>query len=92
LHASERSLKITLEPLAAAGEPQHGQSGDYIMGVEVSGVLGLLVLILDIWAIVNIMGAATSVGSKVIWVLLILLLPLLGVLIWFFFGPRSATG
>lgn len=61
------------------------------MGIEVSGILGLLVLILDIWAIVNIFGASAETGSKVLWILLILLLPVLGVAIWFFFGPRSAA-
>jgi len=59
------------------------------MGVEVTGVVGLLVLILDIWAIINIFGSASSVGSKLIWTLVILLLPVIGVIIWFFLGPRS---
>jgi uncharacterized membrane protein len=59
------------------------------MGIEVSGVVGLLVLILDIWAIVNILGSSATVGSKVIWTLVILLLPVIGVIIWFFMGPRN---
>lgn len=59
------------------------------MGIEVSGVVGLLVLILDIWAIINILGSPASVGSKLVWTLVILLLPVIGVIIWFFLGPRS---
>ena len=59
------------------------------MGIEVTGVVGLLVLILDIWAIINILGSASSVGSKLVWTLVILLLPVIGVIIWFFLGPRS---
>ena len=59
------------------------------MGVEVTGVVGLLVLILDIWAVINILGSASSVGSKLVWTLVILLLPVIGVIIWFFLGPRS---
>jgi len=59
------------------------------MGIEVTGIFGLLVLILDIWAIINTLGAPASTGSKVLWILLILLLPVLGVVIWFFFGPRG---
>ncbi|RLQ20640.1 hypothetical protein DWB85_16700 [Seongchinamella sediminis] len=59
------------------------------MGIEVTGIVGLLVLILDIWAIINILGSATSPGSKLVWTLVILLLPVIGVIIWFFLGPRS---
>jgi uncharacterized membrane protein len=61
------------------------------MGVEVSGVLGLLILILDIWAIIQTMQSGNSTGSKVIWVLLILLLPVVGLILWFFLGPRGRT-
>jgi len=61
------------------------------MGIEVSGILGLLILVLDIWAIINTLGASTSTGSKVLWILLILLLPVIGVILWFFMGPRSSS-
>jgi hypothetical protein len=60
------------------------------MGIEVGGLLGLLILIADVWAIVNVVGSAASTGSKVIWTVAILLLPVLGLIIWFFAGPRSA--
>ena len=59
------------------------------MGIEVTGIFGLLVLILDIWAIINTVSSSASLGSKLLWVLLILLLPVLGVIIWFFFGQRG---
>lgn len=59
------------------------------MGIEVTGVVGLLILILDIWAILNTVSAPTSLGSKLLWIVLILLLPVLGVVLWFFFGPRG---
>jgi hypothetical protein len=59
------------------------------MGLEVTGIGGLLVLIADIYAIVKTLGSSASTGSKVFWVILILLLPVLGVIIWFFAGPRS---
>ncbi|MDG4720666.1 MULTISPECIES: PLDc N-terminal domain-containing protein [Thalassospira] len=57
--------------------------------VEYGGIIGLLVLIADVWAIVNVMGSGASTGSKVIWTVLILVLPVLGLIIWFFAGPRS---
>ncbi len=60
------------------------------MGIEVGGVLGLIVLILDIWAIISIVGSSASTVSKVIWCLVIILLPVLGFIAWLFLGPRSA--
>lgn len=58
------------------------------MGVEVGGLLGLIILILDVWAIVKIIGSGAGTGTKVLWVVLILLLPLLGVLLWLLLGPK----
>lgn len=60
------------------------------MQFEVVGIGGLILLALDIWAIVSIVGSGASTGRKVIWVLAILILPLLGFLAWLVFGPRSA--
>lgn len=51
---------------------------------------GLVVLILDIWAIVSILTSGATTGAKVLWILLIVLLPILGFVIWFFAGPRGA--
>lgn len=59
------------------------------MGVEVSGLFGLLVLIADIYAIVKTLSSPASTGRKVIWILIILVLPLLGFLLWLFAGPRG---
>lgn len=60
------------------------------MELEVGGFFGLILLIVDIWAIVNVFQSNASTGAKVFWTVLILLLPLLGLIIWFLFGPRSA--
>lgn len=57
--------------------------------MEYGGILGLIILIADIWAIINVMGSGASTGSKIIWTILILVLPILGLIIWFFAGPRS---
>lgn len=61
------------------------------MGIEVGGILGLIILVLDIWAIINIIGSGASTGAKVIWVVVVLLLPLLGLILWFFMGPKKGT-
>lgn len=59
------------------------------MGVEVGGLLGLLILIADIWAIVNVFQSRAGTGAKVIWIVLILVLPVIGLIIWFVAGPRG---
>lgn len=59
------------------------------MGIEVSGFFGLLLLIADIWAIIHVAGSKSTPVHKTLWILLIVLLPLLGLIIWFFAGPRQ---
>ena len=61
------------------------------MGVEVGGLLGLIILIADVWAIIKTIQSPATTGSKVFWVVLILLLPILGLLIWLLAGPKSAS-
>lgn len=57
---------------------------------ELTGIFGFILLILDIWAIVSIIGSSASTGKKVLWVLLVVVLPLIGFIIWLLAGPRSA--
>lgn len=57
---------------------------------ELRGLGGLLLLALDIWALVSIINSSRRTGSKVLWCLLVVLLPLLGFIIWLVAGPRSA--
>ncbi|WP_346898785.1 PLDc N-terminal domain-containing protein [uncultured Roseibium sp.] len=61
------------------------------MGIEVGGLLGLVILILDVYAIVKTVGSGSSTGSKVLWVVLILLLPVLGFLLWLVAGPSRRS-
>jgi len=60
------------------------------MNIEVGGFLGFIVLILDIWAIISIIKSGASTGSQVLWVLLIILLPVVGLIIWWLAGPKGA--
>jgi hypothetical protein len=55
------------------------------------GIGGLIVLIADVWAIVNIFQSRADTGSKVLWTVIVILLPVLGFILWFFFGPKTAT-
>jgi hypothetical protein len=54
------------------------------------GLLGLVVLALDIYAAINVVQSNISTGGKVLWILLLLILPVLGFIIWLVAGPRKA--
>lgn len=56
---------------------------------EVGGIFSLLILVADIWAIINVAQAKVDNVKKLLWIVLILILPLLGVIIWYFAGPRA---
>ena len=56
---------------------------------DYSGIWGLLVLIADVWAIVNIVQSRATTGMKVLWVVIVALLPVLGVILWYFIGPKT---
>ena len=58
-------------------------------GSTFNGLIGLIILALDIWAIINVFQSGASTGAKVLWILLILLLPVLGLIIWAIAGPRG---
>jgi hypothetical protein len=58
--------------------------------VEITGIGGLILLALDIWAIISVVGSGAGTGRKVIWVLVILFLPLIGFICWLIFGPRAS--
>lgn len=57
---------------------------------ETGGLFGLLILAADVWAILNIIQSTATTGTRALWIILVLVLPLLGVIAWYFFGPREA--
>jgi hypothetical protein len=57
--------------------------------MQYQGIFGLLVLIADVWAIVNIFQSSADTGTKVLWTVLVIVLPVLGLILWYFLGPRS---
>lgn len=59
------------------------------MGDVFGGFFSLIILLLDIWAIVSVVRSDAATGKKVLWVLLILILPVLGLILWAIMGPRG---
>lgn len=50
------------------------------------GLLGLVLLILEVLAIIEIFKSSMDATRKLLWTLLILLAPLVGLIIYYFFG------
>ena len=54
------------------------------------GIGGLLILLADVWAIVNVAQSGADAAKKALWIVLILVLPVAGFLLWLLLGPRTA--
>jgi hypothetical protein len=52
-------------------------------------ILGVFVLVLDVFALVNIVASSMSVGGKLLWALIVLLLPVVGMLLYFAVGQKA---
>ena len=61
------------------------------MGFGVHGIWGLLVLAADVWAILQIAQSPVSNEKKALWIVLVVVLPVLGLILWYFLGPRSGA-
>jgi hypothetical protein len=59
--------------------------------MEIGGILGLIILIADIWAIIHVIQSGATTGMKLLWVVLIIVLPVIGLILWFLMGPKKAT-
>ena len=55
------------------------------MGIE--SILGILILIADIYAILRIAQSSEDTGKKALWIALVIVLPIIGVIIWYLAGP-----
>lgn len=59
------------------------------MHIEHYSLLGLIILILDIYAIINVISSPIELISKIFWTLIIIVFPILGALLWVLLGPRG---
>ena len=53
------------------------------------GIVALIVLILDIIALVDILKSSMDTGSKALWIILILILPVIGMVLYFLMGKKT---
>jgi succinate dehydrogenase/fumarate reductase cytochrome b subunit len=57
--------------------------------MQYQGLFGLVVLVADVWAVVNVFQSGADTGRKVLWTVLIIVLPVLGFILWYFLGPKT---
>jgi hypothetical protein len=55
----------------------------------IGSLFGLIVTIADIWALYNVWQSRESTGGKLLWTLVILVLPVFGFIAWWLFGPKK---
>ena len=76
--------------MAAHEGPGRAISQDkFQKGDHMSGILGLIVLVLDIVAIIDVLQSLTDTGKKILWILLIVLLPVIGMILYFLIGKKQ---
>ncbi len=81
------TLRETTEATRTGGLGTIGR--EQMMDFGFNSLLGVLILIADIWAIMNIFQSSVSNEKKLIWIIAVVLLPLLGLILWYFLGPRN---
>jgi len=59
------------------------------MSIGFGGLLGLVLLVANVYAIIRIAGSDAGVLAKAIWIVVILILPVLGLLAWALLGPKG---
>lgn len=52
-------------------------------------LIGLIIVVLDIIAIVDLFKSAKQTGKKVLWLILILILPFIGMILYFLLGREK---
>jgi len=60
-----------------------------MMNFGYPSILGILILAGDVWAIINFFHSSASNEKKLLWILVVAVLPVLGLILWYFLGPRD---
>ena len=80
-------LKRSLARYETEGIKQSLSTGR--QGGAMVGIVALIVLVLDIIAIVDILKSSADTGSKALWIILILVLPVIGMVLYFLIGKKK---
>ena len=52
-------------------------------------IIATIIFALDVWAIASIINTNESTKTKVIWVALVAILPVVGLIVWWLAGPKA---
>jgi len=74
---------VAAAPITAQG---HGNSWQYGAG---GGVVGFVVLILDIIVFIEVLQSNRPVPHKVLWCLVVFLFPIIGMIVYWLFSNRE---
>jgi hypothetical protein len=54
-----------------------------------STILGLILLVLVIYAVIKTLGSNATGLQKALWILGLIIFPFIGFIVWYFAGPKS---
>ena len=54
------------------------------------GLFGIIHLAIVVYAFMQIFASTSSSGRKVLWVIIVAIFPVVGIIAWYFIGPRAA--
>ena len=57
--------------------------------IEIAGLFGLIWLIIIIWAIIKTAQSPAGFVPKLLWILILLVFPVIGLILWLFLGPKA---
>lgn len=52
-------------------------------------IFGIIIFALDVWAIASVINTNETTGTKVLWIAIIAILPVIGLIVWYFAGPKA---
>jgi hypothetical protein len=55
--------------------------------MEGRGIFGFLILVADIYAVLQIAQSDAGNGRKALWIGIVVVLPVLGLILWYLMGP-----
>jgi len=59
--------------------------------MSINGIFSLVILLADIFAIIKIAKSSETTLMKVIWIAVVVILPIIGLIVWFLAGPGDKT-
>jgi len=80
--------KNLIQAINHGANSRRGEGGNTTVMLEYKGFWGFLILIADIYAILQISQSSTSTGRKALWIAIVVVLPIFGLIIWYLMGSK----